>query len=602
MKRNMMCMMAAFALLFPVGVEAAHTLDSVSPAQGLVGAEVNMQFTGSGLTDVTHLLVKLGIGEVTTDIAKAAALGTVYGVSGGGSLVYVAGGGKGVSVVNAQDPNSAEVIGTFNTAGYALGVSVVGNLLYVADGGSGLQIIDTTNFAQQLQGSLDTPGYAVGVSVVDGLAYVADFSSLQIIDVSDPAHPYLKGALAMSVPVGRVSVAGGMAYVARGGSTITVIDVSDPTTPRLVQTIDAFGKAYGVAVAGTTLYVADGASGVRAIDVTNPAAPTLKAAKIDTPGKAADVNVVGERLYIADLNSLQIADISGDSLVKAGEKALPSNTFSVQSVDVPGYVSGSGSSLVVPAPLSILPTTQTATTLNFTLPALSIAGPYHLSALDDSNLTVTLPDPVVLSTSIIKQELGWNLLAAQTVVSVDQYFNDPLLFASVWKWVDADTGGKTWAVYLAGGKDGSGTPDNGASYALSKGFLPLDSIAPREGFWVNSLQAAPPLALPGALVPGGLSVVNGWNLVGLKGGQEVPVASLVAGKQASIVSLWKWTDSGTGSKVWAVNLPSGKNGSGTPDSGASYAQSKGFALLTSILPGEGFWVNCSISGASLVLQ
>ncbi len=58
------------------------------------------------------------------------------------------------------------------------------------------------------------------------------------------------------------------------------------------------------------------------------------------------------------------------------------------------------------------------------------------------------------------------------------------------------------------------------------------------------------------------------------------VTDLIAGKEAKIASLWKWM--GTS---WAVYLP------GDSDGGASYATGKGFSLLSTINPGEGFWVN-----------
>jgi hypothetical protein len=596
-----MLMMVAGVLLLAKAPLAAMTLDAVAPGQVQAGQTVNMVATGQGLSAVSHLLLTLALGEVSTDIAKAAALGTVYGVSGAGDLLYVAGGNKGLQIVNVQDLGSPQLIASWPTSGYALGVTVVGDLAYVADGGDGLTIIDVTNPAQPLLvGHLDTPGYAVGVAVAGDQAVVADLTSVQIIDVSDPAHPRPQGVLAMDGPVGRVCVAGGMSYVASGGSTIAVIDISEPGKPRVVQTIAAFGKAYGVAIVGTTLYVADGASGVRAIDVTDPSSPILTAATLDTPGKAADCSVANGRLYVADLSSLQVADIVGGGLLQAGQVAMADNLFAPEEVDAQGYVTGSGQGLVVPAPLTIVPTAKAATSLNFTLPTLTIAGRYRLAAVAGAT-TATLPDTVAVSAATLAPEAGWNLLGARTVVPAGQLFTDPALYASVWKWADAGSGSKTWAVYLPGGKDGTGALDGGAAYAASKGFATLSLIAPGEGFWVNCLQAGEALGLAGALAEGGLTVVNGWNLVAVHGEKGTTVAELIAAKQASVVSLWKWTDTGKGSKTWAVNLPGGKSSSGQPDSGASYAQSKGFGLLTTIGPGEGFWINIATQEAALTL-
>ena len=49
-----------------------------------------------------------------------------------------------------------------------------------------------------------------------------------------------------------------------------------------------------------------------------------------------------------------------------------------------------------------------------------------------------------------------------------------------------------------------------------------------------------------------------------------------------IISLWKWAGD-----TWAVYLP------GEDDGGVAYADSKGFDLLSTVNPGEGFWVNCT---------
>lgn len=573
------------------------TLDSVAPNTGTTGQAIDMALTGSGLNAAAHLLSTLALGEVSTDIDKAASFGMVYGVSVAGDLAYVAVGGKGLRVLSVANLAAPTAVGSWDTLGYALGVSVAGGLAYVADGGAGLQIVDVSDPAKPtLKGHLDTPGYAVGVAVAGGLAYVADLTSLQIIDVSDPANPQPKGALAMSGPVGRVSVAGGTAYVVDGGSTIKVIDVSTPSKPVLGESITAFGKAYGVAISAgsSTLYVADGGSGVRTIDLSNPASPQLSGS-FDTPGKAADVSVVGERLYIADLSSLQVADIVGGGLVKAGEVAVADTAFSVQAIDVQEYVAEDGNGLVVPAPRVIVPVTKSDSSVSFTLPALTIAGRYSLAAVDSNNNPVLLAAPVVIAPSILQPEGGWNLLGARTVFAVNQVFNDATHYASVWKWADNGSGGKTWAVYLPGGKDGNNTLDGGASYATSKGFGLLTAIGPGEGFWVNCQQAGTPVALPGALAEGGLSVGNGWNLVAVKGGQDTAVVDLVAAKKSSVVSLWKWTDNGVGGKTWAVSLP------GAGDGGASYATGKGFGQLTTIAPGEGFWINVTTAEATLTL-
>ncbi len=81
----------------------------------------------------------------------------------------------------------------------------------------------------------------------------------------------------------------------------------------------------------------------------------------------------------------------------------------------------------------------------------------------------------------------WNLkgLRCSTPVNVKDLFSDKEKYASVWKWVSS-----SWAVYLPGQTDG------GLSYAKQKGFSPLQTINPGEGFWVNASKAGEVVATP----------------------------------------------------------------------------------------------------------
>lgn len=74
-----------------------------------------------------------------------------------------------------------------------------------------------------------------------------------------------------------------------------------------------------------------------------------------------------------------------------------------------------------------------------------------------------------------------------------------------------------------------------------------------------------------------LPLNTSWNLVSSLFGVNTDGAF---GDSTTYASIWKWI--GTS---WAVYLPADADG------GAAYAASKGFELLSTIQPGEGFWVN-----------
>ena len=78
-----------------------------------------------------------------------------------------------------------------------------------------------------------------------------------------------------------------------------------------------------------------------------------------------------------------------------------------------------------------------------------------------------------------------------------------------------------------------------------------------------------------------LNLVKGWNLVGNGTNASIAVASLL-NDAANISSVWTWQASGN---AWAFYAP------GQAEGGLTYAQSRGYAALTSIGAGDGFWIN-----------
>jgi eukaryotic-like serine/threonine-protein kinase len=168
---------------------------------------------------------------------------------------------------------------------------------------------------------------------------------------------------------------------------------------------------------------------------------------------------------------------------------------------------------------------------------------------------------------------GWNLKSARVAITVADTFSSAGSFASVWKW---ESGG--WAVYLPG----ETTP---GEYAAAKGFNPLTTISPGEGFWVNSKGTQTSVTIMGTPVDtDAIYLEEGWNLKGLKADSSIIVSSLFA-NATKFASVWKWESGG-----WAVYLPG-------EETQGDYAKAKGFSQISSITPGEGFWVNAAAAGA-----
>ncbi len=88
------------------------------------------------------------------------------------------------------------------------------------------------------------------------------------------------------------------------------------------------------------------------------------------------------------------------------------------------------------------------------------------------------------------------------------------------------------------------------------------------------------------LPPGGAiqaQLYAGWNLIGNGTAAALDVATLF-GDPAKVITVWKWI---SGAKPgWAFYASQS-------DNVAAYAAAKGYALLTTIYAGEGFWVNAT---------
>ena len=78
-----------------------------------------------------------------------------------------------------------------------------------------------------------------------------------------------------------------------------------------------------------------------------------------------------------------------------------------------------------------------------------------------------------------------------------------------------------------------------------------------------------------------ISVLYGWNLLG--NGVNAPISvPTVFGNSSNVSTIWKWD---AASSKWAFYTPS------LPDGGASYAAAQGYENLTTINPGDGYWIN-----------
>jgi hypothetical protein len=193
---------------------------------------------------------------------------------------------------------------------------------------------------------------------------------------------------------------------------------------------------------------------------------------------------------------------------------------------------------------------------------------------------------VQLAAVSLNLKAGWNLVGTGSTapINVATTFADTSVYATVWKWIAAQS---AWAFHAPALAEQGGTVL--ADYVVSKGYKPLTSIAGGEGFWVNARKPGT-ISLPnGAAVSVsavGSTLIKGWNLSSI--GETVTPKQFSDARSGGVTSLWAWD---TTNSAWLFYAPSLDTTGGLP----SYVGSKGYIDFATdnkkLGPGVGFWVN-----------
>ncbi|WP_321420439.1 PGF-pre-PGF domain-containing protein [uncultured Methanomethylovorans sp.] len=147
-------------------------------------------------------------------------------IAASGDYAYIYAEGDGFVVLNATNPSSPKIEGSYDVDG---NIAISGNYAYVANGANGIVILDVSNpSSPKLAGGYD--GISASDVVISGdYAYVTTDSGLVILDITDSASPTLAGTY--SIVGNSVAVAVDYIYVANGekGLTILHMEESDKT-------------------------------------------------------------------------------------------------------------------------------------------------------------------------------------------------------------------------------------------------------------------------------------------------------------------------------------------------------------------------------------
>ena len=215
-------------------------------------------------------------------------------------------------------------------------------------------------------------------------------------------------------------------------------------------------------------------------------------------------------------------------------------------------------------------------------------------------LSLLALSPLALAQTAPVQSLviNWNLVGNNSPAAIDPVSlfgnaSTPVTgisdqITTVWKWNTANT---NWMFFAP-----SMTPADLSTYAAGKSYGVLATIPSGDGYWVNA-KAPLTLTLPSGTASTTAplqSLVSGWNLVGNNTAAAIDPVTLfgnkttpLSGISSQIVTVWKWD---AVNAAWMFYAPSM-----TATELAAYASSKNYGVLTTILPGEGYWINSSTS-------
>ncbi|MFN8547556.1 MAG: hypothetical protein U0527_06195, partial [Candidatus Eisenbacteria bacterium] len=230
--------------------------------------------------------------------------GTARQIAMSGPLALVADGFEGMAVVDLSTPSLPHVLSTFDTIGETRQVRRLGSRAYLAAGASGLIGVDLTNpSAPSLASSTPLPGLCRSLAIEGTVAAVASSATstndgaLRLYDLGGDAAgaEHCSSTSARSAPTGvrDASVLTGDAALGRG--RLRVIDVSVPNVPIEIGGAEVAGFPSGIAFDGDRAYVASTEfqrGTVQVFSVINPAAPSA----------------VGDLAYRTDLGEIAVKD------------------------------------------------------------------------------------------------------------------------------------------------------------------------------------------------------------------------------------------------------------------------------------------------------
>ncbi len=326
-------------------------LYSLTPPEGLVDHNLNVEISGTGFNESTRVSLSLDTGSKRNLLSSLNIDANWPYIAISGNYAFITAQKPDTDivtnvlyVVDIGNPSDPQIVGTdYIEGGFADDIAVSGDYVYLpvedADAvNGGLYVIDVSDPSSPEKAGFISIGAAGGISVSGNYAYTGSVTDdpeseskkacLNVIDISVPSNLKLTGIIEVANPVLKVSVSGSSAYIidtSLFSPTLSVIDISIPSIPQLRGSITVeasqslnLGVSNGYAYFSVADFnsIMDGypfAGTVYIIDLSDPAnLQIIKTLKL--PSYISDIFISDSNAYLTGYNSgMSVVDITSPS-------------------------------------------------------------------------------------------------------------------------------------------------------------------------------------------------------------------------------------------------------------------------------------------------
>lgn len=224
------------------------------------------------------------------------------------TIIYLASGTFGITAIDVSDPFIPVVTANNRNVKPAKDFCIFNNFLFTAISEEGVNIAEISYPGQpDIRGGMITPGYAQGIAISSDSNYALvaiGEMGLSFYDISQLENGFGIYPLTEIVDIDgyaenlTINPDTAIAYVACGTGGLAIVDFSDSTNMKIIGKFETTGYAKEVFYQDGKIFITTETKGLQIIDVTNPQNP-VRIGTVETlfaKGVTADNNYI----YVAD--------------------------------------------------------------------------------------------------------------------------------------------------------------------------------------------------------------------------------------------------------------------------------------------------------------